>query len=183
MAEGIAKSGMRMSGDERRREVLVAASQAFARGGYAGTSTEEIAQLAGISQPYLFRLFKTKKALFLAVAGYCFDRITDRFLAAAEGHRGDEAIEAMGLAYLDLMADGTFLLLQLHSYAASADPEIRAFVGGRFSELVSAVRSASGVDEEALRQFFATGMLLNVIAALHLDDFGDLSLPVAIPKI
>ena len=38
----------------------------FAIGGYNGTSTEAIAREAGISQPYLFRLFRTKKELFIA---------------------------------------------------------------------------------------------------------------------
>ena len=42
------------------------ARAAFARGGLHGTSTEEIAEAAGISQPYLFRLFGTKKRLFVA---------------------------------------------------------------------------------------------------------------------
>ena len=58
----------RQTAEERREAVLAAAMESFARGGLDGTSTEEIAEAAGISQPYLFRLFGTKKGLFV-VAG------------------------------------------------------------------------------------------------------------------
>ena len=58
--------GTRSTAAERRDAVLRAAQVAFARGGLHGTSTEEIAEAAGISQPYLFRLFGTKKKLFVA---------------------------------------------------------------------------------------------------------------------
>ena len=58
--------GPRMPAEQRRELVLGEAMAVFAAHGYAGTSTEEVARRAGISQPYLFRLFPTKKALFLA---------------------------------------------------------------------------------------------------------------------
>jgi AcrR family transcriptional regulator len=57
----------RITAGERRERVLEAALTAFAAGGLDGTSTQDIARRAGISQAYLFRLFPTKKALFLAV--------------------------------------------------------------------------------------------------------------------
>ncbi len=166
-----------MSAAERRREIIAAAATAFAHGGYAGTSTEEIARRAGISQPYLFRLFATKKELFLAAAGVGFDRVTDAFLAAADGLEGPAALGAMGFAYLELVADRDLLLLQLHTYAATADPEIRAYAGERFSDLITVVRDRTGVSYEEIRAFFATGMLLNVVAALGLEDFAELCPP------
>src|SRR6266700_3589556 len=76
-------TGVRMSAGERRETVLEAAVAEFALRGLAGTSTEDVARRAGISQPYLFRLFPTKKALFLAlverVSGLPFDRIVKFF--------------------------------------------------------------------------------------------------------
>ena len=63
--------GTRSTAAERRDAVLRAAQVAFARGGLHGTSTEEIAEAAGISQPYLFRLFGTKKKLFVATVERC----------------------------------------------------------------------------------------------------------------
>src|SRR4051794_41459597 len=56
----------RLTADERRAEIVEAAVTAFARGGFDGASTDDIARIAGVSQPYLFRLFGTKRELFLA---------------------------------------------------------------------------------------------------------------------
>jgi AcrR family transcriptional regulator len=179
MMQAVAKSGMRMTAEERRADVLVAAATAFAEKGFAGTSTEEIARLAGISQPYLFRLYKTKKDLFLAAATYGFEQVLETFERAADGLEGEDALLAMGAAYIDHVTNGTLLLLQLQSYAAAGDIEIRAAVGARFSELIAWVRDRTGVDFETLQRFFATGMLLNVVAALGLDDFGELCSPIA----
>src|SRR6266704_3291068 len=116
----------RMPAAERREQVLEAAVAEFAARGLAGTSTEDVARRAGISQPYLFRLFPTKKALFLALVERCFRRVEDAFTAAAGDLTGDEAMAAMGDAYERLLDDRTLLLLQMQAYAACDDPEIRA---------------------------------------------------------
>ena len=97
----------------------------FAVGGLAGTSTEDVARRAGISQPYLFRLFPTKKALFIELIGRCFQRVKDTFAAAADGLTGDEALAAMADSYEQLLEDRTLLQLQMQFYAACHDPEVR----------------------------------------------------------
>jgi AcrR family transcriptional regulator len=71
-----------MPAAERREMVLEAAVAEFGVHGLAGTSTENVARQAGISQPYLFRLFPTKKALFLALVERCFRRVEDATRAA-----------------------------------------------------------------------------------------------------
>ena len=58
----------RQTAEERREAVLAAASREFARTGLHGASTDAIAKAAGISQPYLFRPFGTKKELYLATS-------------------------------------------------------------------------------------------------------------------
>src|SRR4029077_19894871 len=97
----------RMPAAERREMVLEAAVPEFAAGGLAGTSTEDVARRAGISQPYLFRLFPTKKALFLALVERCFRRVEDTFTAAAGGLTGEEAVTAMAGSYHPLPAHRT----------------------------------------------------------------------------
>ena len=84
-----------------------------------------MARRAGISQPYLFRLFPTKKALFLALVERCFRRVRDEFAAAAGELTGEEAMMAMAEAYEALLDDRILLLLQMQAYAACEDPEIR----------------------------------------------------------
>jgi len=93
----------RKSAEERREDVLQAAREVFAHHGLSGASTDEIARRAGISQPYLFRLFRTKKELFLAAVERCFSETRDTFEQAAEGKTGDEALTAMGKAYGELI--------------------------------------------------------------------------------
>src|ERR1700727_3613796 len=97
-----AERRQRMPAAERRELVLEAAMADFAVGGLAGTSTEDVARRAGISQPYLFRLFPTKKALFVELIGRCFHRVGDTFAAAADGLTGDEALAAMADSYEQL---------------------------------------------------------------------------------
>ena len=58
---------VRKSQGVRREEILAAAVEEFGEHGYHGGSTEGIARRAGISQPYVFRLFGTKQELFKAV--------------------------------------------------------------------------------------------------------------------
>src|SRR3954470_46285 len=108
----------RLSAAERRSQILDAAMIEFADGGFHGTSTETIAERAGISQPYLFRLFGTKKELFIASIRRCFRETLETFQRAAEGKRGEEALEAMGEAYTALLADRSRLRLQMQAYAA-----------------------------------------------------------------
>ena len=161
----------RLSAAERKDAVLEAALVEFAEKGYAGTSTEDIAARAGISQPYLFRLFGTKKGLYIASVSRCFRETLELFQRAAEGLRGQEALHAMGEAYMEaLQNDKLRLRAQMQSYAAADDPEIRAVVRAGYGDLVSYVRRVSGADWPELWSFFAAGMLLNVLAAMHVDE-------------
>src|ERR1700741_3044191 len=103
----------RKSKEERREEILDAALEEFAERGDHGAWPEDIARRAGISQPYVFRLFGTKKALFTAVVARCFRQTQELFARAAEGKRGEEALKAMGDAYVErLSVDRTQLLAQ-----------------------------------------------------------------------
>jgi AcrR family transcriptional regulator len=161
----------RKSKEERREEILDAALAVFAERGLEGASTEEIARRAGISQPYVFRLFGTKKELFRAVVARCFRSTLERFQRAAEGLRGEEALHAMGQAYQELLSgDRTYLRAQMQAYAACADPEIRTVVRDGFGDLVAYVERVSGLPEEDVSAFFASGMLMNVLSSMDLCD-------------
>jgi AcrR family transcriptional regulator len=161
----------RKSAEERREQVLDAALDVFAEHGLSGGSTDEIARRAGISQPYLFRLFRTKKELFIAAAQRCLAETRETFERAAEGKSGAEALEAMGDAYGELIRSNPNRLRgQLQAYAACQDPEICAVVRKGYGEIVDTVERASGVDSDTLSKFFARGMLINVVAAMGLLD-------------
>ena len=130
----------RQTADERRTAVLAAAISEFARSGYAGTSTEAIASRAGISQPYLFRLFGTKKDLFVATYDLVGDRIIRELTSVSEGLEGEEALAAMGAAYVELMQDPELLQVQLHGFAAApGDPDIARSCRRTFEVLAEVV--------------------------------------------
>jgi AcrR family transcriptional regulator len=163
-----------MTADERRAQIVAIAREEFAVHGLHGTSTERIAARVGVSQPYLFRLFGTKKELFIACVEAGFEHVRELLREAAAATReGDEVLGAMGQAYVGLLADRTELLAQMQSYAACADDEIRTAVRTGFAELYRFVAATSGADEEELRGFFSFGMLLTVVAAMDLPSLGE----------
>ena len=164
-------AGMRKSAEVRREEILAVAIERFAEGGYHGTSTEVIAKDAGISQPYLFRLFRTKRELFLACGDRACEKVIDAFRRAAAGAPEGEKLHAMGEAYIrELLPDRHAILMLMQSYAAGADPEIRVHVRRKYGEVVTEVAELAGAEPDEVWRFFATGMLLNVVAALDLEQ-------------
>ena len=163
----------RKSAEERREEIVTIAIDQFAMSGYRGTSTEAIAREAGISQPYLFRLFKTKRDLFLACFEVTHHRIADTFETAARGVPKDEALAAMGAGYMKLLEDTTARLFQMQTYAACSDPVIQARVRECYGQLVKTVGRLSGAAPSEVWRFFANGMLLNITASLDLPAIAD----------
>jgi AcrR family transcriptional regulator len=164
-------SGMRMSAEERREEILAVAIPHFAEGGYHGTSTEVIAKDAGISQPYLFRLFRTKRELFLASYDRACEKVGEAFRTAAEKASPGQELHEMGCAYMDeLLPDRHAILMMMQGYAAVADREIQEHVRHHYGEIVSEVAELSGATPDEVWSFFATGMLLNIVAALDLQQ-------------
>jgi AcrR family transcriptional regulator len=161
----------RKSAEERREDILGAAMAQFGEGGYHGTSTESIAREAGISHPYLFRLFRTKKELFLACDDRACEKILATFRRAVAGADPEARLEAMGHAYTnELLPDRHALLMLMQGYVAASDPEIRDHVRARYSEVVTEVAAMSGAPAEAVWQFFATGMHLNIITMMDLGQ-------------
>ena len=160
----------RKSAEERREEIVEIAFRQFAEGGYQGTSTETIAREAGISQPYLFRLFRTKRELFLACNDRACEKVLDAFRRAVEGVDAGSELEAMGKAYVgELLPDRHAILMMMQGYAAVSDPEIQEHVRDRYGEVVSEIVRLSGAGPDEAWAFLANGMLLNIVAALDLE--------------
>ena len=165
----------RMTADERRDAIIAAGVAEFATGGLVGASTDAIAHRAGVSQPYVFQLFGTKKDLFIAVVRRCFERTRLVFEDAARtfvlGSNPvcETALDAMGQAYMDLLTDRTLLLLQLQAYAACSDPDVRDAVREEFARLHQRVAEISGASMQDVHRFFAEGMLLNIAAAVEFE--------------
>jgi AcrR family transcriptional regulator len=121
----MAATATRQTADQRRDTVLNAAMIEFGLKGLHGASTDDIARRAGISQPYLFRLFRTKRELFLASVERCFRRTEQTFRDAVTGDTPEQRLQSMGMAYCELLADRPKLMMQMQAYAACDDPDVR----------------------------------------------------------
>jgi len=165
----------RMSAEDRREQVIKEAIAVFARFGYEGATTAAIAERVGVSQPYLFRLFPTKKELFLAASERNMVDTLSLMRDAAGGKVGRDALEAMGEAYSDkLKTDRGWLQMQLQSYAACEDEDVQRQTRDSLQKIWNEVHSlAAGVSENEIVIFFATGMFCNVIAAVGRADGND----------
>lgn len=160
----------RMSGTARRAQVLDIAGWEFAAHGLHGASTEAIAREAGITQAYVFRMFGTKKALFLELVLGAFERLSDAMRVAGEGKTGLDALSAMGAQYFDLLSDRNALLLQLQGFAACGDPEVRNVVRACFARLWDTTQGGTGLEPLTVKAFLAFGTLLNAGAAMDIED-------------
>jgi AcrR family transcriptional regulator len=161
------RSQPRLNAEDRREAVIQAAVVEFANGGYFGTSTEAIAARAGISQPYVFRLFGSKQNLFLVTAHRCFGRILETFRAAAAGASGDP-FPVMGEAYMQLLSDRQLLMLWMHAFAACSDPQIQSAIAAGFQEMFEFLEGLPGATPEKIHSFVTKGMFLNVAAATNM---------------
>src|SRR3954467_15850780 len=161
----------RRSPEDGREGIVEFAFRHFEEGGYNGTSTDAIAREGGISQPYLFRLFRTKRELFLACVMRCYAGVWEVFLQAAADLPVEERLMAMGHAYMErLLPDRYALRFQMQSYAVASDPQFKEAVREGYGQLVRNVAELAGVPLSATWDFFAYGMLLNLVAAFDLRE-------------
>jgi AcrR family transcriptional regulator len=159
----------RQTAEERREVVFEVAAHEFARKGLHGASTDEIARRAGISQPYLFRLFGTKKDLYLETAARKMEETYGVFERVSRGKSGQDALIAMGEAYTELSAaDRDRILLMLQCFASCEDDDVRAAVRKIWRDMVELAEQRSGASPEEVSAFFAKGMLLTISMAMKL---------------
>src|SRR3954447_2002621 len=116
-------TGKRMKAEDRKVLILEAAMQEYGHAGMHATSVEVIAERAGVSQPYIFRLFGTKSDLIVAAIEHHTMTLRRAFREAAEQRDPEMSpLESMGLAYLTLMnEDVNSMRCQLHTWAAASD--------------------------------------------------------------
>lgn len=163
----------RMAAEDRRELVIQAATRAFARRGYFGTSTDAVAKEAGVSQPYVVRMFGTKLELFLVVFERSVGRIRDAFAAVLDDGPFDPDSEddkdRMSLAYAGLLGDHDFLQVMMHGFSTGGVDEISAVARRCMGEVFATIKRTGWDDDEA-RDFVAYGMLLNVMLSMRAPE-------------
>jgi AcrR family transcriptional regulator len=170
-------SRQRVSAAERRDTLIEAAVHEFAHTGLHGTPVDRIARQVGVSQPYVFSLFASKRELFMAAVERGFEQVAQMFTTAAaefdpsRALPGADVLGAMGNAYRALLgSDRDALMLQHQAYAACDDELIRQRVRSCYARLVAHVERLSGAEPERIDEFFRYGMWLNVAAAIGAED-------------
>jgi TetR/AcrR family transcriptional regulator len=157
----------RMRAADRRELILEAATAVFGAKSYVGTTTDEVARAAGVSQPYVVRLFGTKAKLYIAVIERAYERIIGEFRQVLPGPP-EERLKRMGAAYAGLLSERGMLPVIANSTALGGDPEIGPVARAGFNSIWRLVRDEAGFSEEQTRDFMAGGMLINAIVGLRL---------------
>lgn len=161
----------RSTADVRRAAVVSHAVEVFAGRGFHGTPVTAVAEAAGISQAYVFRLFPSKLELFVAALDHCYAQVRAELSAAASrvaGGSADDVLAAMGNAYAGLVDERDLLMLQVHAHSASDVPEIRTAIRRGYGSVVEHARSLSDGDDDGIRRFVALGQLCHLVVAADL---------------
>jgi len=148
----------------------------FARGGYHGTTVADVAREARISPAYVFKLFPSKESLFVAALERCFEQIVETISAGADessDQNPDSVLDAMGLAYAELIGDRTLLMLQVHAQSVADVAEVRQALRVGLASVTRFAKSRSGASDDAIQRFIAYGQLCHLIVTAGLDDLPD----------
>lgn len=161
------RRGGRLPPGARREAILRAALPLFARRGWLGTGTRELAAAAGVTEPILYRHFPDKEGLFLGVLEQAASalRATLAEHLDASAPRAQERLPALATAFghlLDTRLDELRVLsaagaaLESPAVAAAARGHLEA-LGGLLAQALAAAGLPPGVDGRA-----AGGLLLEV---------------------
>lgn len=169
------KKSERISSAARRESILEAASRVFGERGYIGATTDQIAQAAGISQPYVVRMFGSKETLFLEVIERALDRLIDAFRTAiatseALGEPAELLEGRLGVAYVDLIEDRGILLSLMQGFLMGHDPVIGKAARDGWLQIYHILRDEAHFAPDTVRLFLAEGMLFNTMLAIRLPD-------------
>lgn len=172
----------RIPSAERREQILAAASLVFGERGYFGATTDQIAKAAGISQPYVVRMFGSKENLFVEVLDRSLEKLLSAFTSGVAEWKADgspagdsetphqELARRLGLAYVDLIEDRGLLLSLMQAFSMGHDAVVGAKAREGFLTIYRLIRDEAGFSPEETRTFLAEGMLLNTLLGLRLPD-------------
>jgi len=168
----------RMRSAERRELVLEAATDVFGERGYFGATTDAVAKAAGVSQPYVVRMFGTKEQLFLEVLQRGLDTLLTAFRAGIVDEHGApvppaEAHHRIAESYAALLVDRGLLLSLMHGFILGSEEPIGACVREGFIGVWRFLREEAGFSAEEAREFLAGGMLLNTLMGLRMTKSYD----------
>jgi TetR/AcrR family transcriptional regulator len=168
----------RMKAEDRRELIIEHATAVFGDYGYYGATTDQIARAAGVSQPYVVRMFGTKEKLFIEVLQRALALLMQAFREALVADDGQPLVTRLGLSYIALLSHRGLLLSLMHAFVHGSDPVIGTTARAGFLEVYAFLRRDAGMSAEEAGQFLAGGMLANTMIGLRMTDL-DADNPVA----
>lgn len=162
--------GIRMKASERRELVLAAAAAVFGERGYQGATTDAVAKTAGVSQPYVVRMFGTKAALFQAVLERSLDGLAASFREAIveSSDEPDQMGACIGRYYVELLRDRGMLLSLMQAFMLGADPEIGPTARAGFLRIYRLLRDEAHLSAADASEFLSGGMMINTLVGLQM---------------
>ena len=168
----------RMKAEDRRELIIESATAVFGDYGYYGTTTDQIARAAGVSQPYVVRMFGTKEKLFVEVLHRALELLMAAFHRALAADDDQTLVRRLGLSYVALLEHRGLLLSLMHAFVLGSDPVIGAKAREGFLEVYQFLRTEAGMSADEAGQFLAGGMLSNTMIGLRMTDM-DAADPIA----
>ncbi|MBR7741863.1 TetR/AcrR family transcriptional regulator [Phycicoccus sp. BSK3Z-2] len=154
--------------DARRNAVVASAVRQFAARGFYGTSTGQVAAGAGISQPYVYRLFRDKTALFVAAVDHVSNVLARAWEQAGQRADGNPLDVARLLAsYGAVVEDPRTVRFLMHANCAVDEPDIAEALRRCYAKQVDTL-TALGLTPEEMREVLGAGLLANVVVGLGL---------------
>jgi AcrR family transcriptional regulator len=142
----------RMRAQDRKQQLLESAARCFARHGYRGTTTAMIAAEAGVSEPIIYRHFRNKHDLFIALIEEVGDRVFRNWEAAtARASRPLEKLQSMMYANPATSDPWTASVYQLlfHASTEISEPAIQQAIRDHYERYLRSLASVMGEAQEA----------------------------------
>lgn len=146
----------RMSGEDRKAQIVKVATQLFAKNGFKGTTTREIARKAGISEAVIFKHFSRKEDLYKAIIDSRCSEGTgqSRLINHLKGKKGKEVFKDLAAFLLnEHQRDSSFLRLLTYSALEKHDLS-EIFIKTKGLELIEFIEAhiKSLIDEGTLKK-------------------------------
>jgi AcrR family transcriptional regulator len=173
----MAKRRVLLAPDERRRQLLTAATTVFARRGYRAAGISDIVSEAGVARGTFYLYFESKAQVFLAIADDFYDRLE---MAIAGGGAGLPTTATDGRSFLRASFHRWFEFFHLHRLAATVMLKEGAAIDPRFDRGIAELRQSAYTQfAERVRRFQQVGMLRpslspDIVAHLQVGMFEEL---------
>lgn len=139
----------------RKMQILLCAMNEFSRSNYRATKVADIAREAGISEAMIYKLFPTKRSLFLGT----LDLLAEQVLAVLEEERARktnsvETLRNMGYMHIDRLSDlPESIHIQFQALAESSDKEIKKKLNQYYEDIIKIYQEtiAEGMAEGNIR--------------------------------